>query len=323
MLTLAPTTDRHDAASPVDEVARPLQPEDYRRFASFFSGQPHELCEYCLATIIVWANDEYRPHALVRDNALVIVSHFTSRRELDHCILPVAGGRWFPPEYLAELADSLGIASFWFVPETYVDRFGPQRIAPLFEMSEQSAYTDYIYRASDLARLPGNRYAKKRNLINQFLRQYAGRYTFERIDARSAPDCLAFLEEWCATRQCDEGLEDSLTCERLAAEKMLNHIEWFDSEGYCLRIDGKVHAFGVASPLTSEMAVLQFEKAFDQIKGLYQFFDRECARRLVDRFSYINKESDMEVPGLARAKRSYHPIRRLRSFQLRRRTMRR
>ncbi len=298
---------------------QPLTPDQYRTFAPFFVGQPYELCEYCLATIIVWANEEYRPHAMIHDDAVVIAARFATRRDLDHCILPVAGDRWFPPEYLAELADHLGFDAYWFVPESYLDRYGRQRIEALFTVAEQSAYEDYIYRSSDLATLPGNRYAKKRNLINQFLREYAGRYTFDPIDGESVADCLAFLEEWCATRQCDEGLEDSLTCERLAAEKMLTHIEVFDSEGYCLRIDGRVSAFGIASPLTETMAVLQFEKAFEQIKGLYQFFDRECARRLVDRYRYINKESDMEVPGLARAKRSYHPVRRLKSFQLRRR----
>jgi len=318
MLTSATPSPPGEAGG-ATEGPQPLLPHHYRRFAPFFAGQPHELCEYCLATIIVWANEEYRPHALIVDDALVIVARFTTRRDLDHCILPVAGDRSFPPEYLADLAERLGIDSFWFVPETYLERYGRQRVETLFDVAEQTAYTDYIYRTSDLAHLPGNRYAKKRNLVNQFLRRYAGRYVFHRIDERSAADCLAFLEEWCATRDCDEGLEDSLTCERLAAEKMLRHIEAFDSEGYCLRLDGRVCAFGVLSPLTRDMAVLQFEKAFERIKGLYQFFDRECARRLLGRFRYVNKESDMEVPGLARAKRSYHPVRRLVSFQLRRR----
>ena len=39
-------------------------------------------------------------------------------------------------------------------------------------------------------------------------------------------------------------------------------------------------AFGIGSRLRADMGNLNFEKAFPHVKGLYQFLDRECARRL-------------------------------------------
>jgi hypothetical protein len=64
------------------------------------------------------------------------------------------------------------------------------------------------------------------------------------------------------------------------------------------------------------MATLQYEKAYDKIKGLYQYFDNQCAKRLFNGYTYINKESDMGVEGLAKAKKSYHPIHIIESFRL-------
>jgi hypothetical protein len=68
--------------------------------------------------------------------------------------------------------------------------------------------------------------------------------------------------------------------------------------------------------LTDTMGVLHFEKAHTHIKGLYQYLDRECARRLFNGYAYLNKESDMDVPGLVQAKKSYHPIKIMKSYQL-------
>ena len=53
-----------------------------------------------------------------------------------------------------------------------------------------------------------------------------------------------------------------------------------------------------------------------EIKGLYQYFDQLCTDRLLNGYRYINKESDMDVPGLAKAKKSYHPVMKIKSYKL-------
>ena len=57
-------------------------------------------------------------------------------------------------------------------------------------------------------------------------------------------------------------------------------------------------------------------KAFENIKGLYQYLDNECIKRLCKGYKYVNKENDMSIAGLAKAKKSYHPVRYIRAFQL-------
>ncbi len=294
-----------------------IEPKDYPALGPYFRHQPYELCEFSLATLTVWANQEYHPQAAVDNGTLYLKGTFVKRRDLNHLMLPISTREEFPPERLKTLAAEMGMASFWFVPDSYLARYGEKRITELFSIEEQTAYADYVYRREDLVQLKGNRYAKKRNLISQFMKTHPmDQLRFEAISGSNAGLCLEFLEEWCSTRNCDEDLEDSLTCERLAAEKMLTNIDLIGSKGLLLLIDGRICAFGISSYLTDSMGILQFEKAFENIKGLYQFFDRECISRLFSGYEYVNKESDMEVPGLAKSKKSYHPLKRVRSYQL-------
>ena len=294
-----------------------IEPGDYPALIPYFRHQPYELCEFSLATLTVWANQEYHPQTAVDNGTLYIKGTFVKRRDLDHLMLPLSASEDFPPERLNDLALELGMHAFWFIPDCYLARYGEKRIAKLFSIEEQTAYADYVYRREDLVQLKGNRYAKKRNLISQFLKSHPpDQLRFEAISGNNAGLCLEFLEEWCSTRNCNEDLEDSLTCERLAAEKMLTNIDILGSRGILLKIKGRICAFGICSYLNDSMGILQFEKAFENIKGLYQFFDRECISRLFAEYEYVNKESDMEVPGLAKSKKSYHPIKRVRSYQL-------
>ena len=76
------------------------------------------------------------------------------------------------------------------------------------------------------------------------------------------------------------------------------------------------YVVGIATRLNAEMGILNYEKAFADVKGLYQFLDQECARRLFAGLRYINKESDMNLPNLAHMKRSYHPVMRVKSYKL-------
>lgn len=170
----------------------------------------------------------------------------------------------------------------------------------------------------DLAKLEGNKYSKKRNLINQFNRDFVARKLVktEPITEASTNDCIEFLEQWCEEKDCGKESREELYCEKQAAINTLKSIDILGVNGLLLRIDGKVSAFGMASRLTSDMGVFHFEKAFSKIKGLYQYFDNLCAKNLFKGYTYINKESDMDLPSLAKAKKSYYPSMIVKSYKL-------
>jgi hypothetical protein len=295
-----------------------LTPKDYLLFKPFFENQGYRLCIYSLPSLISWSNDAYQPYAAVYQDALILAADFYRDTQKRHLILPVSPHSQFTPEMLYALAEELGYPSYWFVTEDYLQQYALDYLESLFTIREQEEYGDYIYRTSDLTELPGNKYSKKRNLVHQFVKEYvsAGRVSVEPITSKSAAECIHFLDEWCKERQCDKNEYDELACERQAALNTIRHIEMFAVKGILLRIDGNVSAFGIGAHLTDDIGVLHFEKAFARYKGLYQYFDNQCARLLFEGYSFINKESDMGIPGLAKAKQSYHPAIRVKSYEL-------
>ncbi|MBI5590154.1 MAG: DUF2156 domain-containing protein [Deltaproteobacteria bacterium] len=296
----------------------PLTPADYPALTPFFEHQQHRLCVYSLPSLLSWCNDEYQPFGAIDGDALIIAAEFNREKEKRHLILPISPQRQYSPEALHALARKLDFKSYWFVTEDYLQQYEIKRVEALFTIREQEEYNDYVYRTSDLTELKGNKYSKKRNLISQFSKEYLekDRVRLAPITPEQAPECIRFLNEWCEERSCDANQMDDLACERLAALNTIEHLDIFSSQGLLLRIDGKVSAFGIGSYLTATMGVLHFEKAFSRIKGLYQYFDSQCARLLFNGYVFINKESDMNVPGLAKAKRSYYPAMRVKSYEL-------
>jgi uncharacterized protein len=295
-----------------------ITPADFNTYKPYFAGQRYRLCDYALASIIAWQNAYYHPLVAVKDGFIVVAAEFTTDTHRRHLMLPIGPQAQLSPEALAALVREAGHERVWFVPRGYLDTHGEETVAAFFKIQRDPELDDYVYRREDLAELAGGKYAKKRNLVRQFMRSHVEteRVTIGPITPNDVADCIDYLDIWCQARDCDVDIEEDLACERDAAINTLENLELLQVQGVHLRIDGQVKAFGVAARLTDTMATLQYEKADAEIKGLYQYFDQQCARRLFNGYTYINKESDMGIAGLAKSKRSYYPIEKVKAYRL-------
>ena len=233
-------------------------------------------------SLIVLSNYRLKTHYAVEDNTLIIYNKSAINPDDDHLILPVSPRDIITPRYIFFLAEKLGFTDQWFIPEDFLVKYGTKEIEFYFEVSEQKAFDDYIYLTKDLIHLEGNKYAKQRNLIHQFCKKYQTtcKVEIEMIDSSNPPECVYFLHEWCALRKCDVNNGESLACEKMATMNAPDNIDPLEVKGLPIRINGVVCSFGISSPLTYNMGVLNFEKARASIKGLYQFLDNECAKHL-------------------------------------------
>jgi len=291
---------------------------DYPALRPYFDPMPYRLSVYSLPSLIAWGNCVFETHYAAEGGLLVIANESRLRPDDRHLILPVSPGADPSPEQLRSLARESGFHQYWCACGDYVERHR-QGLGPLFQLEEQPEFEDYVYLAEDLAALRGNRFVRKRNLIHQFEREFVkngNRAVVEPVTRESVPECLAFLEAWCAQRDCDIDGDIDLACERQAVITSLEHLEALGLEGILVRLDSRVCAFGIAARFNGDTGILSYEKAFSDVKGLYQFLDRECAKRLFAGCRYINKESDMSLPNLAAMKRSYHPVMRVKSYKL-------
>lgn len=74
-----------------------------------------------------------------------------------------------------------------------------------------------------------------------------------------------------------------------------------------IRIEGKPVAFTMGEEINSEVFDVHFEKALDGYDGLYPTINQEFAVRELTGYRLINREEDMGIPGLRKAKQSYYP----------------
>jgi hypothetical protein len=286
----------------------------------YFRGMPFRLSVYSLSSLIVWRDCIFQAGYTICEDGTLVFAHESDIRPLDrHMLIPLSPGRIVPPVELHRIAEATEFENVWFVPQDYLEMHDTDEIGSLFDVSEQPGYEDYVYRTEDLASLKGNRYMRKRNLLKQFHRDYAaaGRVVINEIGPADVPECLEFLDDWCRKRDCGVDWDENLACEKRAAIEALKNLGPLEMKGLSIRVDGRVRAFAVASILTEDMGVLNFEKADPDVRGLYQVLDMESAKRLFTGCRYINKESDMGLENLARAKQSYHPVLRVKSYRFR------
>jgi hypothetical protein len=174
-------------------------------------------------------------------------------------------------------------------------------------------YFDYIYLASDLADLPGKDYLKVRNYLNKFRKN--NEYNVEPISNANLQETRDFLIRWCEHKGCQE--EPFLLHERQANMNAIDHFFELELEGIVIRVDGRIEALSIFEEMTSDTVVIHYEKANFDISGLYQAINNEAAKVLMDRFTYIDRESDMGEEGLRRAKMKYRPHHMLEIFHAR------
>ena len=174
----------------------------------------------------------------------------------------------------------------------------------LFSFEPRRDDWDYIYYSQDLAALSGKKYHSKRNHISKFKRLYS--YVYEDITEENAGECLQMAAIW-RDKSHKDGNSSDYVQEFEAIRLALTEKSELGLLGGLLRVDGRVIAFTIGEELNPEVFVLHFEKALTEYEGAYAMINHEFASRRLLCYKYINREEDMGLPGLRKAKLSYHP----------------
>lgn len=165
-------------------------------------------------------------------------------------------------------------------------------------------YADYIYLRSDLATLKGKKFQSKRNHINKFRNTYPD-YKYSPITKDRIQECLELEAKWCKANDCDQ--QEGTGNERRALIYALNHFEELGLTGGILHVNGQIVAFTFGMPINKETFGVHVEKADTSIDGAYAMINYEFANHIPEQYIYINREEDLGIEGLRKAKFSYHP----------------
>lgn len=174
-----------------------------------------------------------------------------------------------------------------------------------FSFRANRDFADYLYLRTDLATLIGKKYQSKRNHLNKFRKMYQHEYL--PITPELIPECARLEEEWCKQNGCNE--ENGTTYEGRAITYALKNFEALGLTGGVLRVDNRIVAFTYGMPINQDTFVVHVEKADTEIEGAYTMINYEFANRIPEQYIYINREEDLGIEGLRKAKLSYKPVR--------------
>ena len=278
---------------------KPVGLEDRAVFDGYFDRKTVEVCELNFANIFIWRDSE-RPRWTILDGALCVLVEPDFEPPY---FLPPVGGERVKETVAACLTRAPRLSR---VPEAFVARHGAG-----LKAEEDPGNFDYVYSRPELAELKGKKYDGKRNRIRKF--ESTMGHEYHALTGADVPGCLRLLEDWFEEKRNGDPY---MKAEKKAIIRALASFEGLDLKGAVVKVGGRVEAFTMGGRLTTDTAVIPIEIANPGLVGLAQWINREFVRREWPDCAYVNREQDMNVEGLRKAKLSYQPVRLVKKYNL-------
>lgn len=273
-----------------------------------------EISDHCLNSRIAW-NAGFYYQKMQIDDCFCLISNggvFTT----PHVTWPLGA---LTPQKLERILDELWSAfapRSWPLRLMYIDESALPLVSALRHYAARISYnpdfSDYLYEAKNLRSLSGKSMHGKRNHFNRFCRQYP-QFEYRPISRADQAEAMALVQAW-----CDEKAVDCLNLnysDFRAVRQLFHDMAGLEVRGGSIRIDGRLVAFALGSLLHGDTAVIHFEKAESGYDGLYAAINKLVLENAFPEAVFVNREEDMGIAGLRKAKESYGPIRLIHKYE--------
>lgn len=257
-------------------------------------------CELCFGNLYIWS--------VVYDNSITKFKEFfigkNNYTDFNSYTVPIGSGNF--EEALCELIEDAQGAQkacrLHGVTDSDIERI--EKMMPgKFEFRLDRNNCDYIYSAEKMITLSGKKYHSKRNHITNFKKQNPD-WCFEKIDADNILECVAMHEKWIA----ENGESDDYLSELKVVKRAFDNYQALGFIGGLIRTQGQVIAYTFGETLGNGIFCTHIEKAFSSIRGAYPIMNQEFSANCLKEYTLINREEDLGIEGLRRAKLSYNPV---------------
>ena len=286
---------------------KPIQADDIEALSPFFCRRPNKTCDSVALDSFLW-RDYYHVQFAVSDGKAV--QWLMEEGGVKHSAMPMCEEQDLP-HYFYEMVDYFNQElhvpfKIYLADEEAVD-YLKLRESPDFEVIEQEDLKDYLDDGEALRSLAGKKLHKKKNHLNAFKKEYEGRYEYRRLCCSDRQDVWQFLDLW--REQKGDDVEEHLDYEVEGIHEILKNCYSINVHMGGVYIDGNLEAFTIGSyNVREKMAIIHIEKANPEIRGLYQFINQQF---LINEFPdavLVNREDDLGLEGLRKAKMSYNPV---------------
>jgi len=278
---------------------KPLEIGHKELFRRYLTDDLPQISELTFTNLFIWKH-RYHPVWAERDDCLLIILH--TEKMMPFGLQPVGKGdkKKGLDTLCSELRNMSPEVRICRVSEDFINRYLDH---DYYIYQPDRANSDYVYSSRDLIELSGRRFHRKKNHLNNFIKNY--QFEYLELDTELIEHVLDMQEEWCRIKDCVQSPD--LLSEDYAVRTALTYCEELDYKGAALRIDSKIEAFALGEQLNADSAVIHIEKANPDIPGLYSAINQLFSSNAWSHLEYINREQDLGIEGLRKAKESYYP----------------
>jgi hypothetical protein len=211
-----------------------------------------------------------------------------------------------PVEIMIQIFENFKEAEFHRVPKEIIDGIINHKEFSLLnlEIIDDRKNWDYVYEVENLKTLPGNKYRQNRRWLKKFTDNYI--FEFQIITEELIDKVKKLQKKWWLLRGGEEDL--ALEEEQKAIFEALDNYTALGFKGALLCCDDECAAYTFGEILNPDTFVIHIEKAHMKYEGAYQAINNLFLKNCCEDNDYVNREQDLGIPGLRRAKESYKPV---------------
>ena len=280
-----------------------VQLSDKSLFDSFFGMSENSI--YNFTTLFMWSANGKIRYDIVDD---CLVLFFYNSRSGVCCTYPIGtGDRKTVAQQALDFMKTNSKKPRFILMSEEMARECDACFPGKFRIYADRNNADYIYLSEQLVHLSGKKLHQKRNHLNAFVSTYS--FVYERIGQAQKDECISLFEKWLLTQP-----EETVAFSKTPTLRLLNNLDALSVTAGGIYVNGKLVAFSAGEGITDDMALIHVEYADTFYRGAYNAINQQFVEHEWQNYLYINREEDMGLEGLRRAKLAYRPVRFVEKF---------
>lgn len=268
-----------------------MNKENYKLVCNIINSSNEFSCDNTYPNLLIWY-----PDYNVIDGQIIVKTNIDG---INIYRLPIGGDIETGIDYIKK-CENCKYPIFWNSEGGRLEEFR-EKYGDNYTFIEDRDTFDYVYSRENLVNLFGQKYHSKRNHISSFNKKYD--WHFEPLNDNNINNIRECANKWYASKEYTEN--STLAIEKNRIDLLLDNYKELNIKGGCIVVDRNVVAFSLGSEINSQTFDVCIEKALPAYAESYSVINREFAKTLD--YKYINREDDMGIEGLRKAKMSYHP----------------
>ncbi|WML37783.1 phosphatidylglycerol lysyltransferase domain-containing protein [Clostridium sp. OS1-26] len=288
--------------------------EDKQLFYKYLNPYKFLSCEYSFTTLYIWKDACDIQYAIYKDSLIIKKKDFEGNY---YFMQPLGYKEEDLKELLKYLLQYQRENNMKYIFKDLEEDFA-EKIKSIYKeeqdicIKEDRDNFDYLYEADKLIKLSGKKLHGKKNHYNSFVKEYD--YEVKEItNNKIIDDVINAAEKWFRENNNNDKM---LYYETAAIKEIVQNMNLFNLKGIAVYVDNQVVAFSLGEKLNDKLAVIHIEKGDMNYKGVYSFINKTFIDMCFSDVKIINREQDLGIEGLRKAKLSYYPFKLEKKFIL-------